>query len=163
MVPIMVSVTSSITIVSKLSRRWHLRDWPDHCNLVTVINWEPFFQGGTVIGCDFGARFFVEFLVPLRLWVLPLQQQLKPQRNPEAFFRWIFWSELRFEFFAILGAGKKNWYFYMIFLIYYQIYYLNLQYILSTCFYTKMLKNSSGCDPEPGWTTDTSQRRIVWP
>ena len=128
------------------------------CLLVTVIEREPFprwYCHRMWITCQIFRWVFAD----LRLWVLPLQQQWKPQET-RGFFRWIFWSEVRFEFFAIFEP-EKNRVFYMIFLVYYPRYYLNE--VLSTCFFYQDVEKNSGCDPEPCWTTDTSQRRIVWP
>ena len=105
--------------------------------------------------------FLVEFLLPLRLWVLPLQQQLKPQEKPGVFFRWSFWTWIAIWIeLSYFWAGKKPGILYDIFDILSEIL---LEWVTQYLFFYQDVEKNSGCDPEPCWTTDTSQRRIVWP
>ena len=86
------------------------------CLLVTVIEREPcprwYCKDVTSV-----PDFLVEFLLPLRLWVLPLQQQLKPQRKPEVFSGGFFEVKCGLNFSLFLSRKKTGyfiWYFWYI-------------------------------------------------
>ena len=77
--------------------------------LVTVLEREPcprwYCKDVTSV-----TDFLVEFLLPLRLWVLPLQQQLKPQRKPEVFSGGFFEVKCGLNF-SLFLSRKKTGYF----------------------------------------------------
>lgn len=84
--------------------------------------------------------FLVEFLLPLRLWVLPLQQQLKPQRKPEVFSGGFFEVKCGLNFSLFLSRKKTGYFIWYFWYIIRDITWMS--YSVLVFFFTKMLKKT---------------------